>query len=373
MTTPRAGLALVLAALLAACSSAPELPEPTPLQPVVAKVEWRQAWQQRLEGVQAPLTIAVDGDTFTLASVDGTVLSVQADDGRERWRTQLDARLGAGVGSDGRHAAVVSTNGDLIVLEQGRVLWRKRLPTQVVTAPLVAGGRVFVLALDRSVHAYDALDGRKLWSFQRPGDPLTLLQPGVLLPFKNTLLVGQGPRLVALDPLDGKLRWDVALATPRGTNEVERLAELVAPAARIGNTVCARAFQAALGCVDAEQGRLLWTRPGGGTDGVAAASQMIVGADATDRVSGWRIGGGEAAWSLDNLRYRRLGSPVSVGDAVVFGDDLGTLHWLAGASGETLLRLPTDGSGFAVTPVWSGRVLLVATRAGSLYAFRPDR
>jgi outer membrane protein assembly factor BamB len=36
------------------------------------------------------------------------------------------------------------------------------------------------------------------------------------------------------------------------------------------------------------------------------------------------------------------------------------------------LRLPTDGSGVVGAPVVSGTTLLVVTRAGGLYAFRPQ-
>ena len=39
---------------------------------------------------------------------------------------------------------------------------------------------------------FDALDGRRLWVYQRPGDALTLAQASVIAPFRNTLLVAQG-------------------------------------------------------------------------------------------------------------------------------------------------------------------------------------
>src|SRR4029079_380503 len=125
--------------------------------------------------------------------------------------------------------------------------------------------RVFVLGVDRTVQAFDALDGRKLWTLQRPGDPLTLSQTGVLSTFKDTLVVGQGPRMTGVDPTAGTVRWEVPIGSPRGANEVERLADVVAPALRVGNTLCARSFQAAVGCVDGDRGNLLWTRNGGGT------------------------------------------------------------------------------------------------------------
>ena len=70
---------------------------------------------------------------------------------RERWRTSVEAPLSAGVGSDGRTAAVITRAHELVALSGGQILWREKLPAQSHTAPLVAGGRVFVLAGDRSV------------------------------------------------------------------------------------------------------------------------------------------------------------------------------------------------------------------------------
>ena len=140
-------------------------------------------------------------------------------------------------------------------LEAGEVRWRARLNSAVSTPPLVAGERVFAMGVDRVVHAFDVLDGRKLWVLQRPGDALTISAAGVVAPFQNTLLVGQGPRLTGVDPLRGAIRWEVPIASPRGTNEVERLADLIGPVVRAGDVVCARAFQSAVGCADAANAR----------------------------------------------------------------------------------------------------------------------
>ena len=365
-------LAVLLAALLAACSSGPDKPKPKPLEPVTASIAGRQVWSQRLESVNFPLVVAVNGGVFTVAGGDGTVAALQADTGREVWRTSVGSKLAAGVGSDGRFAAVVTREGDLVVLDAGKVIWRKPLGTRVTTAPLVAGERVFVLGVDRSVQGFDALDGKRLWQLRRPGDPLTLAQAGLLMADKDTLIAGQGPRIAGIDPLKGSVRWDVAVANPRGTNEVERLADVVAPAVRVGENICARAFQAAVGCVNAERGTLVWSKNVGGTEGVAVDEQMVFGADASDRLSAWRTPSGEAAWSSEKLMYRGLSAPLAVGPTVVFGDADGYVHWLSRDKGETVLRLPTDGSTIVATPALSGTTMLVVTKNGGLFAFRPE-
>jgi len=364
--------AAVAAVLLVGCASGPDKPKPQPLEPLAPQLAVSAAWNQRIDGVKFPLSVAVSPGVFTVAGDDGTVMALEVDTGRELWRANVGARLSAGVGSDGRFAAVVTRDGELVTVEAGRVVWRKPLGLRVTTAPLVAGERVFVLGVNRSVHAFDAQDGGKLWSSQRPGDPLTLAHAGLIAPFKDTLMVAQGPRLAGLDPLNGNVRWEVAVGSPRGTNEIERLADLVGPAGRVGDVVCVRSFQAAVGCVDAERGSLAWSRNAGGTDGVAADDEFVFGADATDRVSAWKRGSGEVAWSSDKLLYRGLSAPLVSGKAVVFGDDEGMLHFLSRDKGEALLRLTTDGSAVATAPVAAGGTLLVVTRAGGVFAFRPQ-
>ena len=366
-----AAVAVSLIALLSACSST-DKPKPSALESFAPAIAGSAVWQVRLTGIDFPLVVQSRADHFVAAGQDGTVLALSADNGRELWRGTAGEALSAGVGYDGRFAAVVTRGNDVVVFEGGQERWRKRVGGRVLTAPLVAGERVFVLRADRSVQAFDALDGRALWTYQRPGEALLLAQGGVLAAYRNLLLVGQGPRLVALDPLRGTLRWESSIATPRGTNEVERLSELVGPVLRVGDTVCARAFQAAVGCVDASRGVLTWSRPNAGSTSLGGDAELLVGADASGRLTSWRTPTGDVAWSNDRLLYRELSAPLLVGSVLVVGDLEGQVHFLSRQDGSTQLRLPTDGTRVVGTPVLSGTTMLVATRGGGLHAFRPQ-
>lgn len=376
--TPRLfgrGLPLVMvAALLAACGS--DKPKPTPLEAITPQIAGQQVWSARVDGglpfVLMPGVAKSGTDVFVVAGGDGSVLSLDARDGREQWRGQVGTRLSAGVGSDGRYAAVVTRDNELVVLDRGTTVWRTRLGSLVSTAPLVAGERVFVMGVDRAVHAYDVLDGRYLWSLKRGGDLLTLAQPGVVATFKDTLLVGQGHRLTGVDPLRGTVRWEVALANPRGTNEVERVADLVGPAIRAGDMVCARAFQSAVGCADAQRGVALWTKNAGGAHAAGGDAELVAAADASGRITAWRATTGDLAWSAEQLLHRDLSGLLVIGRTVVVGDLEGQVHFLDRANGKTLLRLPTDGSPVIGAPVAAGTTILVATKKGGLFAFRPQ-
>jgi outer membrane protein assembly factor BamB len=141
---------------------------------------------------------------------------------------------------------------------------------------------------------------------------------------------------------------------------------------RQGNTVCARAFQSAVGCVDVSRGSLLWSRPAQGHEGVAGDEQLIFGAESDSKVIAWQRQGGQVAWTQEGLRFRGLSAPLVLGRSVVLGDDEGLLHFLSRQDGQPLLRVPTDGSAIVGRPVAVGQTLVVVTRTGGVFGYRPE-
>ncbi|MEK6667321.1 PQQ-binding-like beta-propeller repeat protein [uncultured Aquabacterium sp.] len=361
------GLSLALVLGLSACGASK--PKPAPLESLRNTTRLAPAWSVRVGEVAPTFALSVSADAVAVSNVDGSIVSLDLQTGRERWRAQAKTELSAAVGSDGRYAAVVGANNDLMLFDQGKLLWTERQPGRVLTAPVVAGERVFVQALDRSVRAYDALDGRYLWLYQRPGaEPLALATRSVIEPFRDTLLVGQGNRMVGLDPVKGTPRFDVSVGTPRGTNEVERLADLVGPLSRVDDEACVRAFQFSVACLELNRGSVRWSRPQAGTQAVAANLQLVVGADSTDRLSAWKVENGDNVWRIDRFVNRGLSAPALWGDRIAVADAQGYLHILSQADGRTLTRTELDAPVAGAPLVVQGKLLLV-TRKGTVYAF----
>ncbi len=353
--------------------SGPSRPQPAELGPNVPVLGVRQAWTAQIGSTQGlALDVRVLGSTVLLASAAGDVAAIDARTGGDLWRARLGVPLASGVGSDGRWTAVAAKTNQVIALEEGREIWRKPLPAQAYTAPLVAGNRVFVLAADRSVSAFDAATGRSLWRQQRPGEPLVLRQGGVLVAFGNTLVAGLSGRLVGFDPDNGRVLWEAPMASPRGTNDVERLVEMVGRTSRVGDTLCARAYQASVGCIDATRGTVAWTQSASGGEGIDGDDTMLFGTEGNGTVVAWRRADGTRAWSSDRLQWRRLTAPLVLGRSLVVGDDSGTVHLLSREDAAPLNRLTTDGSPIAAAPVAAADTLVVVTRKGAVYGFRPE-
>lgn len=358
--------------LVFGCASGPQKPKPVDLPPVADLLKVRLAWSIKSAPSDFPLNIQVVGNTVTVAGSDGSVMSIDPLTGAELWRAALGGQILAGVGSDGRVAAVLTRGNELVAMEGGKETWRQKMTAPSFTSPLVAGGRVFLLGADRSVNAFDAQSGRKLWGVQRPGEPLVLRQAGVLLAVGDTLIAGLSGRLVGINPLNGAVLWESPIAVSRGTNDIERLVDLVGRVSRDGGVVCARAFQTAVGCINAERGRLLWTRPANGFVGVHGDGKLVFGAEGDGKMLAWRQADGERVWQSDRLQYRNLTAPLVVGRSVAVGDEAGNVHLMSREDGTLLTRLATDGSAITAAPVLAGQTLIVVTRNGGIFGFKPE-
>ncbi len=370
--------------LLTACSSSPPR-DPAPLVPIAETSRFGQAWQSSVGGtVQFPLqTGLAKQNIIVFANSRGDVVALNAQSGAQTWRFKLNAELSSGVGFDGQIAAVTTVQNELIVMRAGQaasqgtgagtgsVLWRKVLQARTYTAPLVAGGRVFILAADRTVQAFDAITGASLWQLQRPSEPLVLSQLGTLGSYQNTLLVGHAGRLLGVNPDNAQVLWELTVATSRATNDIERLIDLVGAPSRVGDSVCLRSYQTSVSCVDMTKGALAWTKPAQGATGVSGDAQVLVGTESDGRVKAWSRTSGEVLWSSDKLVYRGLSAPLVIGNSVVIGDAQGYVHVMNKTTGELTARLTTDGGAIAAAPVASDATVVVATAKGGIYAFTP--
>jgi hypothetical protein len=56
----------------------------------------------------------------------------------------------------------------------------------------------------------------------------------------------------------------------------------------------------------------------------------------------------------------------------VVGDEAGLVHWLSRADGSALTRMATDGSALVTAPVLADGTLVLVTRNGGIYGFKPE-
>ena len=359
---------------LAACASGPKRPEPTPLAPVASILQAKTAWVVHIGPVPSTFTTAVVNGGVVVASRDGAVTRINAQNGHETWRAQIKGGLSAGAGSDGIFTAVVNRHNQLVSLgPQGQLLWLYQLPTSVITAPLVIGGTVVVQGADQRLWAFNAANGQKLWSTESRAPTLLLHQASGLAVHGDALLVGtaQG-RIESVAIATGAQRWAVTLARPRGITEVERVVSITGAPALGGSMACARAYQSAIGCADLDTGRLLWADKADGDTGVSQNGTLLVATQGDGVVQAYAATDGSARWSNSQLKYRNLSAPLLLGVTVAVGDYQGYITFLSAKDGSIIGRVSTDGSAIQSPMVAAGKTLVAVTSSGGVYGFVPE-
>ncbi|HZA95293.1 MAG TPA: outer membrane protein assembly factor BamB [Burkholderiaceae bacterium] len=371
-----AAIAALAAACLSGCSWLPSwlggpasrAAQPTALTDINPTLNTRVAWRASIGAARTELMQpAVTENAVYAAAADGAVVRLAPDNGQVVWRSDVKARLTAGVGSDGFTVVVATNRGEIVALgADGKELWRTQVGGEMRSPPLVGRGLVVVRSTDYRVTALDAGTGRRRWAYQRANVPLTLRSLTEMVYAGDFVIAGfPSGRLVALNTANGAVRWDVAVSEPRGATEVERLADVVGAPLVIGNEVCAASYQGRVGCFDATNGSLRWSSEISAAAGPAADQRRLYVVDSKSNVVAFNRAAGSTAWKQDKLMHRDLSAPLALRRAIVTGDFAGVVHFLAPEDGAFVARVPLSAE-IVATPRPLGGGAVVQARDGTV-------
>jgi outer membrane protein assembly factor BamB len=241
-------------------------------------------------------------------------------------------------------------------------------------------GRVYASTGLGDVEAIDAATGAQIWR-SRPGGPL---RGSPTIASGTVYVVSQDNQLFALDPADGKLRWQGA-----GTFEVSGVFGAAAPAAAAG-TVVAGFSSGELTGYRYENGRVVWQDALARTS-ISTAVATISDIDASPVIDSGRVyavgqGGRMVALELNTgqrvweINIAGISTPWVAGEWVFVVTDQAQLLAVARATGRvkwmTQLRRYRDqddkkGTVSWVGPVLAGGRLILANSRGELVNVDP--
>lgn len=371
----RIGIAAVLLTVLG-CGDK-EIDPPAELVDIVPKRDVRQIWSAGLGGGSENLRLAlrpavVDG-TLYAASHGGNVTAIAVDTGRRAWSARLKLPLSAGPEVAGGLVVLASTDGDIVALDatNGSERWRKSVGSEVLARPLIANDVVVIRTVDGHVEGLAAADGAGRWSVDEQVPRLTLRGTAPPTLANDRIVAGfDNGKVLAIDPRNGDVLWDTVVNAPRGRTELERLADIDAPARVSGDDIFVVGFQGRIAMLALDSGQIWWARDASSYRGFAMDEQNLYLTNADSVVIAMRRSDGAVQWEQDTMRRRSLTAPAIDGDALVVGDFEGYLHWLDKATGEIVARRKTDGERITNAAVTSDNGVFVQTDSGKLLAFR---
>jgi outer membrane protein assembly factor BamB len=163
--------------------------------------------------------------------------------------------------------------------------------------------------------------------------------------------------------------WEASVAQPKGTTEIERIADITSLPVVDGPVVFAVAYQGKVAAIDRASGRIGWSRDISSYTGINAESGRLYLSHAQGAIYSLEFASGKTFWRQGDLRYRQLSAPMPMGDLIAVGDVQGYVHFLQREDGAFAARLKTDDSAIMpqLTELDVG-VVLAQTRNGGLYA-----
>jgi outer membrane protein assembly factor BamB len=331
--------------------SAPKV-KPAELPAFKPTAELARAWQASIGNAgEYVFTPAVVGDSVYVAARDGALARI--DGGRQVWRVSAGQILSGGVGADEKLVVVGTPKGEVLAFHaaDGRQAWQVRVSSEVLAAPAVQGDLVAVRSGDARIYGFEAVDGKRRWMYQRTTPALALRSNvGIALTDKAIYAGFPGGKLLALARNNGAALWESAVALPRGTTELERIADVASDPVAEGTAVCAVAYQGRAACFDIDNGRQLWARDISSVAGLDIGNRALYVTDDKGAVHAFDRNSGATLWKQDKLALRGVTRPLAVGHHLAVADFQGYVHLLSEDDGTFVARLATDGSAIAAPP-----------------------
>ena len=307
------------------------------------------------------------GDRLVYAiSRDGGIHALSEEGGKVVSRLDARTPLTGGVGFGENTVVVGSGKGDVIALDgAGRVLWKSAIAGEVLAAPVVASGNVIVRTADGRIFALNRIDGKRNWVFQRAAPALTLRTNASVVVNRGVIYAGYpGGKVIALELDSGKPIWESAISLPRGSTELERIADVSGLPVLDDTRICAAVYQGRTGCVETLNGNVLWSREISSADGVAIDARHVYVADTAGNLFALDKANGATVWKLEKLQLRDPGTPVVVKGKIIVGDKDGLVHAMSPENGDLIGRVATDGSRVVSLLAGSDRVIAQTDKGG---------
>ena len=375
-----AAIGLVLA--LAGCSTLESLnpfakssgPKMAELIPFKASAEARVVWRESVGKSDVYAFVpAVVGSSVYAAGRDGNLIRV--NEGKLAWKINAGQPLSGGVGADERMVVVGSPKGDLLAFASadGKLLWKARATSEILSPPVLGDGIVVVRSGDNRLAAYDAQDGTRKWIYQRPTPALSLRVTAAPIFDGKFVFAGfPGGKLIAVSSSNGAAMWEGTVALPKGSTELERVADITSAPVISGRMICAVAFQGRVACFDLSNGNLVWARDMSSSVGLAIDNRYLYVTDDKSSVHALDMASGASIWKQDKLFHRRLSAPLPRRGLIAVADVQGVMHFLSREDGSFAGRLSTDGSPVVAPPQVFGTGLLIQTSNGGIYAIEAE-
>lgn len=344
-------LAVVMAAMLASCTSSPSpiLP-PTKLSSITAEFSVSQKWVRQVgEGVSDHYYLLEPlfyNDAIYTIDYRGFLSATNYLNGDTLWDKELNLSVSSGLTRIDNMLIFATSEGEVISLDikTGASLWKSKVSSEVFAKPVQAGKYVIIKSIDGKVTALDHTTGSSIWVYDRAVPALTLRGNSAPVVYDNTVIAGlDNGRLIGLSVSTGQVIWRLTVAVPKGSTEIERMIDIDATPVIDGENLFVVTYQGRIANIHLTSGQIVWTRDFSAYNGMVVDSNKLYLSDSDGYVWALDKKSGATIWKQDKLVRRALTQPVLSNKSIIVADFNGFAHWLDTEDGHLKARFRSGG------------------------------
>jgi outer membrane protein assembly factor BamB len=347
---------------------------PEPLEEIKETASTKLLWQTNIgEAGNYEFSPMIEAGYAYAASSEGEIVKLDVSNGKELWRVKTGETLSGGVGVGGSLVLAGTQQGVIYAYDlNGKLQWKSRLSSEVLSAPKYFDGTVIVRTGDSRIFGINANDGSRKWVYGRTSPSLTLRSSAGVVVDSGAVYAGfAGGKLISVRADNGKVLWEASVAQPKGVTEIERIADITSQPVIDGPLVYAVAYQGRIAAVDRVSGRVVWNRDISSLTGLSAEDGRIYVSHALGSVYSLDYTTGKTFWRQAALKNRQLTAPIPMGNWVLVGDIEGYVHALNREDGAQASRIRLSES--PVMPqlaMINSNTVLAQSRDGGVYAIQ---
>ena len=190
-------------------------------------------------------------------------------------------------------------------LADGHVDWRADLNSPARSAPLVAGGSIFVVSLDQQLQAFAQADGKFQWSYQATASNTGTIGQAAPALAEGVLVAGfESGDLAAVRADSGTLVWTDNMGGIKGQSTLSDFGSVRGAPIIDSGLVYAVGLGGLLAALDVRSGRRVWQRDvaGGNTPWIAGDFMYLVSAE--QKLGAIGKDDGAVHWVTDLPRFK---------------------------------------------------------------------
>jgi outer membrane protein assembly factor BamB len=332
------------------------------------------------------MPVVSDGVLYATDALS-TITALNADTGKKIWQIEIteegqtnNTAYGGGITIGGNNVFVVNGYGHFIALDKttGAEKWRFQAGVAFRGAPSYADGKVFAITLDNQTYAFDANDGRLIWSEVGTAEVIGLVGSASPAVIGNTVISAYSSgEIYAMLVDNGRILWSDTLNRKGRLTAMATLRDVDGFPVVYDGKVYAASHSGRMVSVDLRSGGRIWEQNVGSLHTPWVAGEFIYVVTPESEIICLTRRDGKIRWVRQLERYEDEArkepvfwhGPILVSDRLIVTSSNGYSVAVSPYTGEFLsgIELP---DGVDLPPIVANGTVYFLTRDAEIVAYK---